>query len=438
MKLNPVRLIILIYIAIILLGTLLLSLPVSGDVSLLDAAFTATSATCVTGLIVRDTQKDFTIFGRFVILLLIQIGGIGYMTFATLFFILRRKDIPMFQRFMMKEQWNLLSLSGLRKFIKIVLLTTASFELGGFLILFPRFLKAGYPVHVAAGHALFHAVSAFCNAGFSSFSTNLNGIKDPLIVFPVAFLFISGGLGFIFWQNVRYRKFFYHSRIVLWTTGMLILFPFLLVLFTEWNAGFSNLSPFYRIEYAFFTVVTPRTAGFSVIDLKILNPISQLLLMILMFVGASPGGTGGGIKTTTAFILLSFLFTRLRGRDQVNVLGRRIGKETIERAFTLFLLALLILSVDTLVLGITERALIEERGILPLLFEEFSALGTVGLSLGSSQVPSLSLSHDLTGIGKFVIMLTMLLGRVGPLSLLATVGGRKETFTYPEGKVLVG
>lgn len=445
---SPFRSIIFVYIGIILTGTILLLLPQSSyGISFIDALFTSTSAVCVTGLIVKNTALDFTLTGKCIILFLIQIGGLGYMVFATLFMKIIGFKLDIKKDLIVKEEFGLLDMSNIPKFLRLVILTTLTFELGGVILLFTGFSQAGYPPNEAISHAVFHSVSAFCNAGFSSFSGNLaNFGNSPLIVWTVPFLFIIGGLGFIVLENISERikglrnHLSEHTRIVLFTTMFLILIGTIIIFVVEDGNKLSHLSLMRKITISFFTATTPRTAGFSLINIAELLPTTLILLIIFMFIGASPGGTGGGIKTTTFVIINAYIISKLRGKQTVNVEKRRISEEQLNKALTLFFISLTLIVFMISIISFSERKIVEERGVLPIVFEELSAFGTVGLSMGSSRLPNLSLSHDFSPIGKLILMLTMIAGRAGPLSIAATVLGRKgrEAVKHPLAKVQVG
>jgi len=445
---SPFRSIILVYVSIIIIGTLLLLIPQSTyGISFIDALFASTSATCVTGLIVKDTATNFTFLGKGVILFLIQIGGMGYMAFASLFMTLFRIKPDVKQGMVVKEEFGLFSREKISQFLRLVVLTTLGFEFLGIILLYFGFRQAGYLVNDAISHSVFQSVSAFCNAGFSSFSTNLaNFYMIPLVALTVPFLFITGGLGFVVLREIFERvggirnRLSLHSRIVLLSTSTLIVAGSVMVFILELGNKLSNFPLMDKIIISFFTAVTPRTAGFSLIDISGLLPTTLILLMIFMFIGASPGGTGGGIKTTTFVILNFFTASKIKGRKSVNIEKRRISEEQVNKALTLFLISLILIISMVGILSFTEREIIKERGLLPVIFEEFSAFGTVGLSMGSSKVPILSLSHDFSVIGKLIIILTMMAGRVGPLTIAAMVmhGRFIESVKYPLARVQIG
>jgi len=437
---SPFKSISFVYITIILLGAIFLKFPIANrGISFIDSVFTSTSAVCVTGLIVKDTALDFTFAGKSMILFLIQIGGMGYMAFASLFMTIFAIKPDKRQNIVIQQEFSLFNRNNTLTFLRLVVLTTFIFEMVGF-ILFLLGFKEVFSTNEAVAHAIFHSVSAFCNAGFSSFSKNLTDFTNtPIISLTAAFLFIAGGLGFVVLLDVierlrgEKRYLTEHSRIVLYSTIILIVFGFTCVYSLEYGNILSGSNIGDKFIISFFTATTPRTAGFSLIN------IGGLLPTTLMFIGASPGGTGGGIKTTTFIIIGNFFTSRLRGLKSVNIEKRRIPEEQVNKALTLFLISLILIISMIGLLSFTERSIINKVGILPVVFEEVSAFGTVGLSMGSCTNPVLSLSHDFTVLGKLIIIITMLAGRIGPLTLVATVLKRKsESFQYPLAKVQIG
>jgi trk system potassium uptake protein TrkH len=443
---SPFRSISFVYISIILLGAILLKLPVANrGLSFIDSLFTSTSAICVTGLIVKDTALDFTFAGKAVILFLIQIGGMGYMAVASLFMTLFAIKPDKRQNIVVQQEFGLFSRDNTLVFLRLVVLTTFIFEMLGFILFFLGF-KDVFDINETIVHAIFHSVSAFCNAGFSSFSNNLACFANrPIVGLTAAFLFITGGLGFIVIVDIierlkgEKRYLTEHSRIVIYATLILIILGTTSVYALEYGNTLAEDKIISKFIISFFTATTPRTAGFSLLDIGKLLPTTLLILILFMFIGASPGGTGGGIKTTTFIIISNFFTSRLRGIKSVNIEKRRIPEEQVNKALTLFLISLILIITMIGILSFTEREIVKERGILPVVFEEVSAFGTVGLSMGSSVRPVLSLSHDFTILGKLIIIITMLAGRIGPLTLVATVLKRKsESFQYPLAKVQIG
>lgn len=452
-ELTPSRVLIFGYASLILIGTVLLAIPASssraaGRASLVDAYFTASSAICVTGLIVRDTQHDFSPLGKAILLVLMQIGGLGYMTLATSFSLLLRRRISLKERLVTSEGLGQLTLEDLGKFALKVFIVTAVLELVGGAILALRFSMAGIPVPRSLAFGLFHSVSAFCNAGFSVFSRNLSGFTDDaLISFTVMSLFIVGGLGFIVLRDLYRRlikrsvkRLSEHTKLVLVVTSILLLLGFTGVLLLENGRAMAGLSVKTKLIASLFQGATPRTAGFSTLKIGSLAAPTLFLMVFFMFIGASPGGTGGGIKTTTFGSALMKLYSVLSGRAHVSAFGRSLSEFVTTRALVLILAGILIVTMGTGLLLVSEGQAIARKGFLGVLFEEVSAFGTVGLSVGSYTRTQTSLSHDFTPFGKVVIALTMLAGRVGPLTVGVAVvlRQRKEVFVYPEGRVMIG
>lgn len=451
-EITPARLLVLGFLITILIGATLLWLPFASPrdnpCSFVDALFTASSAVCVTGLIVKDTPRDFTPAGQIVILALIQIGGLGYMSIATVLSLLVGRRISLKERLLIREAYNVLTLEGLARFALRILKVTAVLELGGAILLAGHWYLLGYPPLKAAALGLFHAVSAFCNAGFSLFSDNLAGFAlDPVVSLIVVFLIVSGGIGFIVISDLymtriqnKERRLTAHTKMVLAVTGLLIAFGTLFIYFMERNHVLGGLPEGGKWLASLFQAVTPRTAGFNTVNIGAMYFPTMLLLMVLMFIGASPGGTGGGIKTTTFGVIMASVWATLTGRTKVNFLRSRISTESINRSYVLaFMSAMLVVLVALMLLRAEMRTLTAER-LMPVLFEVVSAFGTVGLSIGSASHPACSLSHDFNVWGKILIMLTMFAGRVGPLTLgTAVVWRRKDLpFDYPEARVLIG
>ena len=453
-KLHPSQIIIFGFLGFIVLGALLLSLPAAtiapGGISFLDAAFTSTSAVCVTGLVVVDTGTAFTLFGQIVILLLIQVGGLGFMTIMSLVFILVGKRITLSERMMIKEALNEFNLSGLVKMILKILIVTLTMEVLGAAVFATRFV----PMFGLRGvyYSVFHSVSAFCNAGFDvlgavsgQFSSMSMFISDPVINLTMIVLIVTGGLGFVVLTDIfnigRMKKrcpLSRYSKLVLTATGVLIGIGLLVVFPAELGnpktLGAEGLSPVGKILGGIFQAITPRTAGFSTIDQGALTPAVKMLTMVLMFIGASPAGTGGGVKTTTIAVVLMYVFSGIVGRKDVTVMKRRIAGETIKRAITITVLGIVFVLFATLVLLGIEGG---HGGLFTfenIFFETFSAFGTVGLSAG--------LTPLLSGPSKLVVMIVMFAGRVGLMTLSLALAYRAQKnnakIRYPEERFMVG
>ncbi len=447
-KLHPLKLLFGGYVLVILTGAALLMLPFmrTGPLHPLDALFTAASAVCVTGLIVKDTATFFTPWGKAVILLLIEIGGLGYMTFATilLFFLKGRGSLTL--RMTMAESFPELTLGRIFVFAKRVLMLTVFFEGMGWLILFLDFWRSGMAPIKALGTSLFVAISAFCNAGFAPFSDSLISFRThPLIMLTVVLLIVAGGLGFVVhedlyftWVRKTKRKLYLHSRVVLFATALLIGIGTLWLLGVDlWQVSGLNLVD--RVTNALFMSVTPRTAGFNTISIASLSTASVFLLIFLMIIGGSPGGTAGGLKTTSITGLYLWTLAIVQGKSRPHLWGYSLPREALHRALAIAVLGWTTLLTAVFLLSITETHVITQTGILPLIFEVASAFGTVGLSFGSLIQPTVSLVHDFSAFGKGIIILTMLVGRVGVLSFTAFLIQRKlEPISYIEGRFIVG
>ncbi|MDI6840738.1 MAG: potassium transporter TrkG [bacterium] len=443
--LTPARFILLGYIILILIGAAFLSLPIastSGRCSVIDSVFTATSSICVTGLIVKDIPNDFTKFGKAIILTWIQMGGLGYMMIASLLFLTIGGRLSIRQASITEEAMGH-PLGRVGRFILMVVKFTIGFELLGTIILTLHFATLGFPLGNALFKGLFHSVSAFCNAGFTLFSNNLVGFaKDPLVIFTISGLFIIGGLGFIVLGEIYQRlkretnALTLHTKLVLLTTLSLLILGTLAILGIEWDGVLRPMNLKYKLCDAFFQSATPRTAGFNVVPVDEYKLSTLFFTILLMFIGASPGGTGGGIKTTTFTLLLMSIVAYFRGRKSIAAFGRRVNESTVDKAFRVALIGLLVLILGLIVLTLVEG----EKNFIGLMFEDFSAFGTVGLSVGSTINSACSLSYDFSWIGKLVIILTMLAGRVGSLTIGAAIisRGARETFRLPVDIVLTG
>ena len=445
---NPLVILVSGYVVVILLGAILLMLPFSrrGPLSLLDALFTATSAVCVTGLIVKDTAAFFTPVGKGIILILIQLGGLGYMTFATflLFFLKGRSSLRM--RLAMAESYPELNIGDVFDFARRVIKLTLFFETLGVVVLFLTLLPKGKGLMESVGYAIFVSISAFCNAGFAPFSDSLHSFFNvPIAVLMVSLLIIAGGLGFIVHEDLYFRfirktkkKLYLHSRAVLLFTFILVIVGTGWMFFTDLIAS-ANGTIVDRLTNSLLMAVTPRTAGFESISISMLSIPSILLLIGFMVIGGSPGGTAGGLKTTTVGGLYVWVVSLLRGREKPSLMKYSIGVEALQRALSIFILGLSMIVIATFLLTITEHDLLNRTSVLSILFEVVSAFGTVGLSFGSTSVPFVSLVHDFSGIGKGIIIFTMLTGRVGILSMATLlIQKRPQLVKYVEGRYVIG
>jgi trk system potassium uptake protein TrkH len=443
---SPAQLLSLHIAGLITAGGILLSLPVSAApgraVSVLNAFFTSTSAVCVTGLVVVDTPNDWSLFGQVVLMLLIQAGGLGYMTISSLIMLAFGRHISIHERITLADALNVNSMEGLLRFTWTVALVTFAFEGVGALLMAPRFAQdVGWARGLWFG--LFHAVSAFNNAGFALFSDNLVRYRgDVTINLVITTLIISGGLGFFVLSGIlRLRKraavvMSVQSKLVLATTAVLLAGGTISILALEWTNP-KTLGPLGvggKLLAAYFQAVTPRTAGFNTISIGDMTAPALFLTILLMFIGASPGGTGGGVKTTTFGVMVASIMATVRGRRDTLVFKRRLAPDLVARAFAISAIAFLA------VVAVTGLLLVaEHRDLLATMYETTSAFGTVGLSMG---FPGgvLSLSGLFGPGGKLLIMFMMFMGRVGPLTLAIALAGSAAPprVRYPEGKVLIG
>ena len=432
------------FLAVILLGTVLLALPAAaGDgksIGLFDSLFTSTSAVCVTGLVAVDTGTAFSLFGQIVLLALIQVGGLGFMVFATMLLVMLGRKISIKGRMLIRESMNSASLSDLGSLTRLYLLLSLAIELAGTILLSYRFVPL-YGWKRGLWMALFHAVSAFCNAGFDLFGgyASLTAFAgDPLVLLTVAGLIISGGLGFsVILETIRNRQGFrslsLHTRIVLLTTfALLVAGTSFYWLAERTNAGtLAGYGEGERLLNAFFQSVTMRTAGFNSFDLSRFRDGSKLFSCFLMSVGASPASTGGGIKTTTAAALALLMLSVVRGESEVNVAKRRLPEEITRRALAVAVLFLITLLAGTLIISLIEDG---RFPLADILFEASSAMGTVGVS--AIGTPNLSPA------GRAVLLPMMFLGRVGPLTLAVALAKRqgkmRSVLKYPEEKIMIG
>ena len=445
-KLNPSQMMVVGFAAVILIGAILLSLPIATQTgertSFLDSLFTATSAVCVTGLVVVDTATYWNFFGQIVIIILIQIGGLGFMTITTLFSLIVKKRINLKERLLIQESLNQIDLSGLVKLTRYILLMTFVIEGIGALILSTVFIPQ-FGFIRGSWYSIFHAISAFCNAGFDlmgnvtgPYSSLMYYVNNTTITLAISALIILGGLGFPvildIVKNKKISKLNMHSKIVLISTSILIVVGMLFILIVEYkNVGtLGNLSLKGKILSSLFQSVTIRTAGFATIDLTILHQATLFIMMIFMFVGASPASTGGGVKTTTIAVLILTVKSFLLGKEDIEVFGRRITSSTVRKSVGIFFVGVLAVLTGILLIVLIEP----EFDLLEASFEVVSALATVGLSIGGSP--------NLTFIGKLLIVIYMFMGRVGLLTIFLALVAKntvnKQQIRYPEGRIIVG
>ena len=442
--LKPAQILVLSFGGMILLGAFLLMLPISSQTnqvtSFIDALFTATSAVCVTGLVVVDTGTYWSVFGKTIILLLIQIGGLGFMTMTTSIAIILGKRIGLRNRMIMQEALNQFSISGVIRLTKYVIMATFSVELIGAFLLSTRFVPL-YGLKNGFYYSVFHSVSAFCNAGFDiigGYRSLTPFARDPIVNIVIMALIVLGGLGFAVIADLStfktYRKLSLHTKLVLLMTVSLILFGFVMIFTLEFNnpnsIGEYTLSE--KIVASMFHAITPRTAGFNTLDLSQMTVPARFITMILMFIGGSPGSTAGGIKTTTFGMLILYVISVFRGNEDINFSNRRISKEAVNKALAIVFIATFLVVIMTFLMTVFEGG---DHPLEAIIFETISAFGTVGLSLGIT--PTLGI------MGKIILTFMMFLGRLGPLTIVIAISkkasqSKKDLLRYPEGKIIVG
>ena len=429
------------FAALILLGTILLALPVSSATSsgigLFQALFTATSSVCVTGLTVINAGQDLSRFGQVVLMLLIQVGGLGFLVFSTLLFVIIGKRITLKDRLLIRESMNTDQLSGLIRLVEWAFLLTISVELTGAAILSIRLIpRFGWGEGIFM--SVFHAVSAFCNAGFDLLGSDslISLQSDPLILFPIMLLITTGGLGFALLSdlvhNRRFSRMAVHTRLVLLLSAIMTVSGTLFVLLLEWNnpATLGALPFWERIMNALFQSVSLRTAGFASIDQAALRPATKLLSSVCMLIGAAPASTGGGVKLTTFACLILLVVSIARGREHAVLFRHTIPRKQMERAACVFLIAIAVVFLDILLLSVFEPA----HALEDVMYEAISAVATVGLSC--------NMTGSLSVAGRIIIIITMFIGRVGPLTLALAIGRQqsasKDKIRYPEAQIMIG
>ena len=422
---------------VILLGALVLMLPASSKTGaatpFLDCLFTATSAVCVTGLVVYDTATHWTVLGQSVILILIQIGGMGVITVAAAITMAAGRKISLMQRSTMQDAVSAHHVGGIVKFTGFILKATLLAELLGALVMAPVF-AGDYGLLKGLWMAVFHSISAFCNAGFdilgegSPFSSLTAYVTNPVINLTITSLIVIGGLGFLTWQDIRQngihlRRYRMQSKVILTTTAVLLVIPAVYFFFFELD----GLPPAQRFWGSWFQSVTPRTAGFNTVDLAKLSETGKMVLSLLMLIGGSPGSTAGGMKTTTFAVLLACAAAVFRRRENGQFFGRRIDDETVKNAVTVLLLYITLFFAGGMLISS-----LENLPLVACLFESASAVGTVGLTLG--------ITPGLGTVSRLILILQMFIGRVGGLTLIfATLPATKNTLSrLPLEKITVG
>ena len=436
-RITTFQIIALGFVLMILIGTLLLSLPVSDrqhqGTGFADCLFTATSAVCVTGLVVRDTVTHWSPFGQAVILILIQIGGMGVVTAAVSLSFISGRKIGLMQRSVMQEAISAPQVGGIVRLTRFIILTTLAIEGAGSLLLLPAFVpEFGWGKGI--WYAVFHAVSAFCNAGFDlmgvhgAFSSFTSYAQNTLVNLVLILLITVGGIGFLVWNDVkehglRLKQYRLQSKLALSASGILILVPFLWFFLSETNGAPAGS----RILPSLFQSVTLRTAGFNTMNLNHVSGGGQALMILWMLIGGSPGSTAGGMKTTTGAVLLLTAWAIFRRKDNVTCFGRRIGEDAIRNAVAILIMYFLLFFLGGMIIS---RA--EGLPLIACLFETASALGTVGLSLG--------ITGSLGGVSRLILVALMFMGRVGGLTLIYAAQSvrRSSCCTLPLEKVTVG
>lgn len=441
-KLSSVQVIALGFFIMILTGTVLLMLPVSsnapGGVPFGDALFTATSASCVTGLVMRDTGTCWTTFGQIVIIVLIQTGGLGFMTIATLFLLLLRRRLGLREREVIIDSVSYNQLGGVVPFVRLIFFGTLLAEGTGAILLSIRFVQQ-YGWKRGVYYGIWHSISAFCNAGFDlmgaqsePFASFSDYVDDPLVILTLCGLILTGGLGFLVWDDLsrnkfRWRRYRLQTKVVLVMNLLLTVGGGALFLLFERNNLGAGRPVGEQVLAALFDAVTPRTAGFNSTDTGALSPGSLLLTMMLMFTGGSPGSTAGGIKTTTIFVILLHTFSGVRRQQSANAFGRSIGDGALKRATAVLFTNLLLALGGALVICAVQPLALQD-----VLFEAFSAIGTAGMTTG--------ITRDLAPVSKAVIVFLMYCGRVGSISFAVALLEKKALppVTLPQEEITIG
>ena len=446
-KWSSVQIITMGFLLIILLGAMILSLPICSSnytyTNFIDSLFTATSAVCVTGLVVFDTSMHWSPFGQVVIISLIQIGGLGFMTIATMVPLMRGKKINLRNRLLIQESLNQIDLSGMVKLTKNIIYVVFFIEFIGALLLSIEFIPRYGPIKGFL-YGLFHSISAFCNAGFDlmgrengAFSSVTSLYDNSLIMLVISALIILGGIGYPVILDVlekrKYSKLNVHSKMVIYSTAILLILGIIVVFFNEYNNPntLENMSMKGKVLSAIFQSTTLRTAGFNSIDLTMVKESTIFFMMLLMLIGASPASTGGGIKTTTIAVLFLTVKGFLYGRDEIQIFERSISEYTIRKSMVIFFIAVFTVMLGIFALSITNP----QFTLLESAFEVISAYATVGLSIGGSATLNVA--------GKIIIMILMFLGRVGSLTIFAAIlsinlNKKDKNIKRAHGKIIVG
>ena len=439
--LTQTQMIVLGYFIIIFLGAGLLMLPISTKAGVstpfVDALFTSTSASCVTGLVIADTFRYWSTFGQCVILCIIQIGGLGFMTIGVCFAILLRRKIGLWTRGTLQESVNIMQVGGIVRLAKKIIVGTAIFEGMGALILALRFTR-DMSLGKAVYFGIFHSISAFCNAGFDlmgesgAYSSFTQYYNDPTVNLVIMSLIVIGGIGFFVWNDIsvnklKFRKYLLHTKIVLISTAVLIFGGAALLFFFEKNNTIAGMPFGDQVLCSLFGSVTARTAGFNTVDTAALTDSSKILTSILMFIGGSPGSTAGGIKTTTFVVLLVYVHANLRKEMHCNVMGRRLDEDSIRKAS-----AVLCINLFSVIMAVLIIVTVQPAAVTDVAFEVVSAIGTVGMSTG--------ITRDMETVSKLVLIFLMYCGRIGSMTFALSLRGHKTEapVKVPAEKIMIG
>lgn len=440
-KLSRVQIIAFGFFGVILIGSLLLMLPFSTrsgqTTSYVDALFTATSATCVTGLTPFDTYTHWTLFGQLVILFMIQLGGIGFMTVITMATLFMRHKIGLQNRMLVMESAGTITLSGIGQLVRRIIAGTAIIETTGAAILATQFVPE-FGWLIGLYYSFFHAISAFCNAGFDlmgciepgSSMINFNG--NAVVMVTLVFLILIGGIGFFVWDDIlvckaKFKNYKIHTKLVLVLTAILTVIPFVMFFLFEYDHAFKGMDIFDRILNSLFQTVTPRTAGFSGIDMTTLSEPGGMLTIVLMFIGGNPGSTAGGVKTTTIAVILLSTVAYLQEDNNVTVFKKRIEDKMVRRACAIAFIYFMMIFAAALVIS-----WIEPLNLREVLFEVVSAVATVGLSM--------NVTATLSAASKVIVIVLMYAGRIGALTFIMLLSKRNKTaiLKRPTGKIMIG
>lgn len=428
-RLSRVQTIAIGFLLIIIIGTILLMLPIASrngeSVGFLNALFTATSSTCVTGLVVVDTYSNWTLFGQIIIIVLVQIGGLGFITIGVFFSIFLKRRIGLKERNLIQESVNTLQIGGTVRLVRKIVCYSVIIEGTGALLLMIRFIPSfGWLKGIWYG--IFHSISAFCNAGFDlmgqfePYASLTMYYNDILVNVVIMSLIIVGGIGFIVWDDIsihkwKIKKYMLHTKIVLTMTIALIIIGSLCFYLFEQENLLVDMDIKGKILSSIFGAVTPRTAGFNTTDTGAYTEATRLLTVILMFIGGSPGSTAGGIKTTTMVVILLYIWSTLRNKRGLNIFGRRLDEDCIKKASTVFFINLLLAAVSSLIMCGLETSL----PISDIFMEVFSAIGTVGISTG--------ITRDITIASKILLIFLMYSGRIGSMSFALSFTEKKQS-----------